>query len=383
MKIGILTLPLHINYGGILQNYALQQALKEKGLAPVTIEHSGIRNIHLNTIRWLIKEIMYHISGCKSERPCYVPTKKEIQKFRKNTQSFIDKYIIITKTFQASKELEEHVASYNYSGFVVGSDQCWRPVYNRDFLGAMFLNFAEGMKNTHRVAYAASFGTDDWEFSPEMTEKYSHLIQLFDKVTVREDSGIALCKKYFGVEATHVLDPTMLLKKENYEKLVANEKEPKSKGDLYYYFLDSNDEKTDFIQKVAAQYGYTPFTVMPDITAKKRSFYDVKFRMGKCIYPSVTSWLRGFMDAKVVVVDSFHGMVFSIIFNKPFWAFGNHERGNARFESLLKMFHLENRLIVPSEFALTDFHQPIEWDIVNMILKEKVQESKEVFDHLK
>ena len=89
------------------------------------------------------------------------------------------------------------------------------------------------------------------------------------------------------------------------------------------------------------------------------------------MFPSVTSWLRGFMDAEMVVVDSFHGAVFSIIFNKPFWVIGNKKRGNARFESLLGMYGLENRMVESGQEI--DRNATIDWNRVNEI-RQKEQE---------
>ena len=82
------------------------------------------------------------------------------------------------------------------------------------------------------------------------------------------------------------------------------------------------------------------------------------------------------MDAEMTIVDSFHGMVFSIIFNKPFWAIGNVSRGMSRFTSLLKMFHLEDRLLDADNLDDVDFSKPIDWTMVNRILEEKRRECK-------
>ena len=83
-------------------------------------------------------------------------------------------------------------------------------------------------------------------------------------------------------------------------------------------------------------------------------------------------------DAEMTIVDSFHGAVFSIIFNKPFWVIGNEQRGMARFTSLLKMFHLEDRLVDEADLDNLDFHKAIDWNEVNSILEEKRRASKEL-----
>ena len=97
-----------------------------------------------------------------------------------------------------------------YDAFIVGSDQVWRPSYNQH-LEQAFLNFTENWKNVKRIAYAASFGVDNWEFTKKQTKECKRLVQKFDFVSVREDTAVNLCKEHLGIEATHVLDPTLLL----------------------------------------------------------------------------------------------------------------------------------------------------------------------------
>ena len=117
----------------------------------------------------------------------------------------------------ASGRIQWHRCRYEYDAYVVGSDQVWRPNYN-PFMKAMFLGITE-REDVKRIAYAASFGTSKWEFSPQMTSECAVLAKKFDMITVREKSGVDLCREYFGVEATWVLDPTMLLNREDYEKV--------------------------------------------------------------------------------------------------------------------------------------------------------------------
>lgn len=104
-----------------------------------------------------------------------------------------------------------------------------------------------------RLSYAASFGTDKWEFTPQQTAICSPLAQKFDLVTVREGSGVKLCKDHLGVNAVHVLDPTMLLTKEDYISLIEAEKEPQAAGTLFYYILDPASKKTAFIKESQRQ----------------------------------------------------------------------------------------------------------------------------------
>jgi len=120
------------------------------------------------------------------------------------------------------------------------------------------------------------------------------------------------------------------------------------------------------------------FQVMPKRFIGNHTREDMKCRIGDFVFPRVTTWLQAFMDAEMTVVDSFHGAVFSIIFNKPFWVIGNEKRGMVRFTSLLKMFHLEDRLVDEAELDNLDFHKAIDWNEVNSILEEKRRASKEL-----
>lgn len=367
MKIGILTQPLHNNYGGLLQNYALQQVLKGMGHEVETLDWKT-KTEPVKEWLWGWKQRMLWLKDKTVERPRYQPTGRELLVMSQNTHRFIEKYISVCPQKATTVEEFGRIGrTHGYEAYVVGSDQVWRPSYS-PLLPAMFLSFAVN-NDVKRLAYAASFGTSTWEFSPEMTNQCANLVKKFDLVTVREKSGVVLCHEHLGVEATHVLDPTMLLDKEDYIRVVEEEREPKSAGTLFHYILDPSEEKKALVESVATSEGLNPVTIMPKCQAENRTKWDVKNRIEDCVFPSVTSWLRGFMDAKMVIVDSFHGAVFSIIFNKPFWVIANAGRGNSRFESLLKLYGLEERMISPgNEFDLT---KEIDWMRVNAIREKE------------
>lgn len=374
MKIGILTQPLHANYGGLLQNYALQQVLIRAGHEVETIDwtpsNKSLRN-SLSRIKWALLSTLFRN---KYQKLRYQPTDKEKRIIQQHTNHFISTYIHHTKTILFKDGFCRQAKEGNYDAYVVGSDQCWRPRYNA-FLSSMFLDFVKEEKSK-RIAYAASFGTDQWEYSPEMTAICAPLAQKFDFVSVREDSGVRLCKDYLGVDAVHVLDPTLLLNKDDYISLIEAEKEPQSRGTLFNYILDPDANKTAFINKVAKEKGLQSFQVLPKCQAETRTKEDIKNRIEDCVFPGVTTWLRAFMDAEMTIVDSFHGMVFSIIFNKPFWVIGNANRGMSRFTSLLKVFHLEDRLLDANHLKDVDINLPIDWSYVNAILEQKRNECK-------
>lgn len=350
MKIAILTLPLHTNYGGILQAYALQTVLERMGNEVIVLG----KNNHAQLPLWKMP-----LSYSKRILKKYVLGKKDSRVFHEqwynktypiisqNTQKFIDKYIhYLTPTSLNS------INPKDFDAIVVGSDQIWRPKYYSKIENA-YLEFAENW-DIKRIAYAASFGTDKWEYSLSQTEKCKGLVQKFNAVSVRESAAVNLCKEHFGINALHVLDPTMLLDKNDYINLFEAAKTPKSPGNLLVYILDKTTEKTELVNKIAKEKGLLPFRVNSLVENHNTP-------LEKRIQPPIEQWLRGFYDADFVVTDSFHACVFSIIFGKPFIAYGNASRGLSRFNSLLKMFSLEDRLTIDSNIRQL---QDIDWNVI-------------------
>lgn len=350
MKIGILTLPFNTNYGGILQAYALQTVLECMGHEVCVIDKKQVSFPLLKAPLIYYRRIKMNMKGRKFPIFYEFKAKKEDPIVRQNTNRFISKYIKnrSVKSYSETKDLDI---------IVVGSDQIWRPKYFRPIRHA-YLDFAKSW-NVRRIAYAASFGTDKWEYKESQARRCSSLIKLFAAVSVREDSGVALCRERFGVEAQHVLDPTLLLNREDYIRLFEASCTPDSPGNLLCYILDEMPEKTAIINKVAKERGLVPFSV-------KSKSDNINDPLSERVQPPVEQWLRGFYDAEFVITDSFHACVFSILFNKPFLAIGNIGRGMSRFTSLLSMFGLEDRLIDTCQSVKYD---EINWGKVNSILQ--------------
>lgn len=371
MRIGILTQPLRNNYGGLLQNYALQKVLIAAGHEPITLDQGDKRVSKLHLLAYQIKrQIQHSLNPVKYKRPIYRLSAEEETIVRKNTKYFIDKYIKHTRILRSIEDIRIESEQLGLEGFVVGSDQCWRASYNYHF-SAMFLSFIENNHLIKKIAYAASFGINTWELNEKKTEPYKKWASEFDIVTVRESSGMDICSNVLGVDSIHVLDPTMLLRIEDYCQLIYGEKEPESTGDLFYYILDPSSKKKAFIKEICTKNRMKSFMVLPKYKEEYCTRQQVKNDIEACVYPRVTQWLRAFMDAKMTIVDSFHGTVFSILFNKPFWVIKNGDRGNARFTSLLSIFGLENRLVDENMLDLIDFNTPVDWEPVNKILEEK------------
>lgn len=337
MRIGILTLPLHTNYGGILQAYALQTVLERMGHEVVVFDKILPEpSLPLWKCPFVYsKRLVNKLLGRKDNivfLEQYVSKIKPI--IQQNTNKFIKIYIhrVSFKTFAKIPDAD------TFNAIIVGSDQVWRPIYfGEDHIDDAFLAFARGW-NIKRIVYAASFGVDKWEYSPVQTETCKSLLHNFDAISVREESGVKLCREFFECKAQLVLDPTMLLDKSDYVKIIKTSNVPKSKGNLLVYILDETPDKTALIKNIADKYNLKPFRVGSN-TEK------IHAPLNERIQPPVEEWLRGFYDAEFVITDSFHACVFAILFEKQFVVIGNKKRGMSRFISLLSLFGLENRLI--------------------------------------
>ena len=372
MKIGILTQPLKNNYGGLLQNWALQQILINLGHEVITIDWEGKGASKWRIWGSKVKRGLLRVMRIDKNYFNYQPSPSEFKIISQNTDRFIRDNINHTSVAHISLDFRNELLNHDLTAIIVGSDQVWRPSYTDGQLLEMFLNFAKDIP-IKRISYAASFGVDNWEFTREETAICKELINKFDLVTVRERSAIKLCKENFGVNAIQVLDPTMLLNKDDYQSLAYEDITSNNAGNLFCYILDESDNKKTIVKKVAEKSNLTPFYLLPTHRQGKLTKQDVKLDIENCIYPSVAQWLRAFMDSEMVICDSFHGCVFSIIFNKPFWVISNTDRGNTRFESLLKMFGLEERMI--DDITTIDVLSPIDWSKVNGILSKKRNDS--------
>ena len=199
MKIGILSLVLHTNYGGILQTYALQTILKRMQ-HDVRIIYMPIRENEHKPFMFLryMKRGFYKYILKKEVSIFYERRKNRLRIIlESNTSRFIQKHI---NTFQINTF--DDIKPTDFDCFVVGSDQVWRPKYfkqqYRTGIENAFLSFAKNW-NVNRISYAASFGTDVWEYTEEETKCCKELIKLFNNVSVREISGVSLCKNKLGI----------------------------------------------------------------------------------------------------------------------------------------------------------------------------------------
>ena len=361
MKIGILTQPLRYNYGGLLQAYALQSVLKSLGHEVWILQREKERHAFLLWLKNLLFNLGRIVLGKSLKKWLYRRTEQRIWR---NTLDFsacniIPKSPVLTST----AALKRYWLSNHFEACVVGSDQVWRPKYSPNIYN-YYCDFLDDDRFS-RISYAASFGVEDWEYSQEESQRCRELISRFRAVSVREESGITLCKEHFCIDAVHVLDPTLLLDAQQYRDLVGTGANSVDKGKLFSYLLDETQAKRDTLKNVSSATGLCPFTTMPVQDA---------CNISERVFPPVTDWIRAFDDAEMIVTDSFHGCVFSIIFNKPFWVVLNRKRGAARIESLLNQFSLQDRLVAEGGMP-SRVDAEIDWDRVNARKNELKQAS--------
>lgn len=376
MKIAILTLPLHTNYGGILQCYALQTELEGMGHQVTVLNRRWpgpnarlVARRFASIAKCIVKKYLLGQKDIVLMNPwaddynIHKPSEAE-KKRHTEIRRFIKENIHLTKPLRSSDELREYVEANEVDCIVVGSDQVWRELYG-PCIEDYFLGFLpEGDKRV-KVTYAASFGTADSPISEDHLKNCIPLAKRFSSISVREQSGVEIMKDIFGVDAKLLLDPTLLLSAEQYKFPVKDVE----KGCLVSYILDETEDKIAISQEVSKALHLKNKKLRLDATSQD----DV-------VLPSIEEWLSSFANAEFVVTDSFHGCVFSIINHKPFIAIANKERGLERFTSLLGTFGLMDRLI----FGHEDFickktlpHRPIDYKLVDIKHRSLIHDSKD------
>lgn len=331
-KIALLNMRYDNNYGGNLQRYALVKVLQDMGY---DVTYLYIRDnwgewfdgrSWMNIVEKELKQIVRHLLHPKKE-PWFV-WHRESDTYRRQTSAtepFLDRYIKHTQPIFSKRELEKVFKKGNYDAIIAGSDQIWRKQYvERYGLETWFLDFVPSSFKGKTVVYGASFGVDEQEYTLEEQEYLRPLFNRLDAVSVRESSGLDLLKAYGWNKplAIVVLDPTLLLQKGDYDALIdAADTKPLEDGSMFCYILDRSKDKLNRIEKIAKERNLKPII---------RTISDEPFL-------SVEQWLRNIRDAEYVMTDSYHGLLFSIIFEKEYYLFENVSRGNARFEEIMSI----------------------------------------------
>ncbi|MGA6878195.1 polysaccharide pyruvyl transferase family protein [Acinetobacter sp. AND/436] len=356
-KIAILTQPLHVNFGGTLQAFALQKTLISMGYEVETLNYQWKK---ISDLKKLLSVLKHKIL---SNRQVYPFFEKELEVLKSEHIRFIDSNINYSPILYSIEEIKKYFNSKDFDAVIVGSDQVWRVAYSPR-IESFFLDFLSDKKGIKKIAYSASFGIDEWQFDTEKTLEIKSLLYQFNAVSVRESSAVSLCQQYLNIKVKHTLDPTLLLEAREYLKLLNSQQiDSKNIGKIFVYILDRNESKKKIIKSISKKLGKETFYNQPGKTVKEGFFIK---DLDLYIYPPIENWIKSFTEADFIVTDSFHGTVFSIIFNKPFISIVNKERGASRFESLLKQLGLMNRMVnVSSEISDDLIHDKIDYELVN------------------
>lgn len=295
MRVGIVTITELENFGNRLQNYALQETLKSLGAHPETIPNY-INYKHRKTKKWQLKQLL---KGLKNRSRSCVAEIVKIKRFEK----FDRKYFTFSKYYSEINSIPENLGeAYDY--FVAGSDQIWNPVFpfNLDF---NFLTFCSAEK---RISYAGSFGVDT--IPPKHEEKITAYLNGFSELSVREFSGREIVRQLSGKDASVVLDPSMLLDRNRWLEM---SKKPRwikeyEKYILVYYL--GQKEALEQILKTAKEQN-------PQLeSCKIIDIHDKTLIRKYSITPDEFVWLID--HSELMITDSFHGTVFSILMQTPF-----------------------------------------------------------------
>ena len=273
-----------------------------------------------------------------------------------NRSNFINKtlssnlYLIENNTFNILNE-------NNFDYLLVNSDQTW--AYNRAayFYDIGFLKFAKDWK-VKKFIYGASIGADKWKYNKREEEEMKKLLTNFTGISFREIGTLKLVEEHLGLKSLFVLDPTLIIDRQYYFNVIKEYKTNFNYREnyIFIYQLDKNDIINNVIEESKNKLNYK---------IKKFNFNRKDF---------IEHFIFCIINCKAVITDSFHGTVFSIIFNKPFISFVNKYRGKGRFDSLKKIFKLDNRIIIPSNNLTINFNLLINKPNVNQTLLNQLRD---------
>ena len=345
MKIGIITYWItRSNYGTVLQNYALQTFLRSFGFETFLIRTDiPLGCSRLDYYKSLLQKNGFFSLACYFKSRLFCKIARKISSENKNDDKrnfpdFVNKNLNPTKVFRSLSELESDCPMAAI--YIAGSDQVWN-TYGENYntvseqIKAYLLSFAPD--SAKKISCAASFGKRS--LNAEFESLFKKALSKFDFISCREKSGVEICKRLGFENAVLQQDPTMILSSDEYKKIASKSLVPKKPYILLY--LLGND--TDFSTRRLKQFTKLKnleVVYVPANEAQKINFY-------KKTFPTVEEWLGLYENASAVVTNSFHGTVFSLIFNKPFLSVhqtGKFEDQNVRIDSLLEDFGLKNRI---------------------------------------
>lgn len=337
MKIGIINMQYSVhNYGALLQAAALQNAI-EKLQPEAFVEHIDIRAPWQSPRRERKKvsppERVWNLLRNLAKNWPAVPRNGNFEVFSEFRDAYIKRTV---KTYLSDEDYANE--GWDYDAVVVGSDQVFRAYYVANDWDIYFLDFLP--ESCRRVAYAASFGVDHWEASDDsvLTANIRKALSRFFAISVREESGVSICDRQFGLAAEHVLDPTLLIGLEFFDAIIETADSPKEMPDWAVHLISNDAAYADELPKLSRRLSKS----LKNIYYKRHKRWPLR---PSATFSSVPRWLGLIRGAKeLVLTDSYHCVCFCILFRKEFLVFLSKEKGAGRMYSLLKLLNLEDRI---------------------------------------
>ena len=378
-KVGIVSCYFKNNYGSMLQAYATKRFLDNNNIPNETINIDGNKDFSKGKKKYYLSQV-FNFSFIKSKLGMIkmkFDTKLN-KKLGKNVAIRNKKYKEFRKEFNLSRMSNTYddltkLSKERYSDILLGSDQLWLPVN----VVADYYTLNWVPNDINKISFSTSFGVST------IPNKYNNLYKQFLKrinhLSVREDTGVKLIKEIAGLDAKLVCDPTILLTIEEWEEVASKERIIKEKY-ILCYFLGNNIEHRKFAERLREKTGYK-------IVSLNHADEYVKYSDAFCdIAPydiGPREWINLVENAEYVCTDSFHGTVFSLLFNKIFFNFRRYSSNskastNSRLDSLLNIVGISNeRILTGLEDVNKVLKYRIDFNKVNKNLSEYRKESKE------
>lgn len=357
MKIGILTFHCAHNYGAVLQAYALQHYLLSLGHDVEIIDYRPeylLRPYRLNITwrRFFSKKPLKCVQKFFGELFCFLPVRCiRYSKFNR----------FITHRLQLSRRVRGTHIPAGYDVYVVGSDQIWNPNITEGIDGVYFARFGFEKGRRKYVSYAASM--EAVALSESDKARYSLLLRGLDSISVREKVLVDLLQPLTDKKIELVLDPTLLVDADVWNRLSVCPFPHRRY--VLVYAVRGNDAILDMAGRMARQLGVGVLNLTAWVTEQRNKYQTA----------SPEEFLGAIRHAELVLTTSFHGTVFSVLFNRPFYTVKLGAGNDSRSESLLEMLDLKQRMI---PLTATDIHsdRSVDWDEVNGRLHEYRQKSR-------
>lgn len=369
MNIKVITRHAPSNYGSLLQSIATVEVIEKLGHKCEIIDYERPDERGLNGVITQLKGKKGF--GNPLQKLAYIAIRYPIEKYAQvRFDCMRKKHLKMTAKCSSHQDLGKLTAD----AFMTGSDQVWGPMMNGIYDSAYFLRFAES--GVRKLAYAASFGKT--AFNDRTIADYRQMLTDYDKIAVREKSAVALLKEW-GLNNCigQVLDPTLLLDKEEWKRLLIKESDAKKyDGEKYIlvYQIHNDFKLSNYAKSIAKHTGLKLLRVNP--------YFHQKFRGGKFICcPDLSEFLALINNASCIITDSFHGTCFSINFGKQFIEILPNNATGTRNQSILELTGLSNRILHDfDDYSL--FDSKIDYENVHEILKYERRASVKLMKEL-